>query len=136
MTESPVGASPRRKEDTPLLLGRGRYLDDLKRPGTAHLGVVRSVHAHARIRGIDATEARAMPGVAVFTAADLPEIARGIPAPFGGMSSTRPYVQAVLASDVARYVGEPVAVVVADDPYRLGDAMDASRSTTIRSRRS
>ena len=125
MSESPIGASPRRKEDAPLLQGRGRYLDDLKRPGIAHLGVVRSLHAHARLRGVDAAEARAMPGVLVFAAADLPEVARGIPAPFGGTPSTRPYVQQILASQVVRYVGEPVAVVVADDPYRLHDAMDA-----------
>src|SRR5262245_5727354 len=65
-----------------------------------------------------------MSGVSVFTAADLPEVARGIPAAFGGTPSTRPYVQAVLASEVVRYVGEPVAVVVADDAYRLSDAMD------------
>ena len=121
---SPIGASPRRKEDAPLLKGRGRYLDDLRRPGTAHLGVVRSLHAHARIRGIAHVQARAMPGVAVFTAADLPEVARGIPVPFGSTPDTRPYLQSVLASEVVRYVGEPVAVVVADDPYRLGDAMD------------
>ncbi|HEY7141153.1 MAG TPA: hypothetical protein VIE44_13700, partial [Methylomirabilota bacterium] len=108
----------------PLLEGRGRFLDDLRRPGTAYLGVVRSLHAHARIRGIDADQARAMPGVTVYAAADLPEVARGIPAPFGGAPSTRPYVQSILAPEVVRYVGEPVAVVVADDPYRLGDAMD------------
>ena len=124
MSQSPIGASPRRKEDAPLLLGRGRYVDDLRRPGIVHLGVVRSLHAHARIRGVDAAQARLMPGVTVFTAADLPEVARGIPAPFGGTPNTRPYVQAVLASHVVRYVGEPVAVVVADDPYRLSDAMD------------
>jgi carbon-monoxide dehydrogenase large subunit len=121
---SPIGASPRRREDAPLLEGRGRYLDDLRRPWTAHLGVVRSLHAHARIRGIDARQARAIAGVAVFTAADLPEVAQGIPAPFGGTPTTRPYVQSILASEVVRYVGEPVAVVVADDPYRLSDAMD------------
>ncbi len=65
-----------------------------------------------------------MPGVTVLTAADLPEVARGIPAPFGDTPGTRPYVQCVLASEVVRYVGEPVAVVLADDPYRLADAMD------------
>ena len=90
----------------------------------AHLAVVRSLHAHARIRGIAADQAREMPGVLVFTATDLPEVARGIPSPFGEAPNTRPYVQRVLASEVVRYVGEPVAVVVADDPYRLGDAMD------------
>jgi carbon-monoxide dehydrogenase large subunit len=122
---SPIGTSPRRKEDAPLLRGRGRYLDDLRRPGTLHLGVVRSLHAHARVAGIAAEAARALPGVSVFTAADLPEVAGGIPAPFGGTPNTRPYVQVALAGEIVRYVGEPVAVVVADDPYRLADAMDA-----------
>jgi carbon-monoxide dehydrogenase large subunit len=122
----PIGASPRRKEDVPLLLGRGRYLDDLRRPGAVHLAVVRSLHPHARLRGIGTDDARATPGVlAVFTAADLPELERGIPAPFGGAPSTRPYVQPVLARDVVRYVGEPVAAVVAEDPYRLADAVEA-----------
>ena len=121
----PIGASPRRKEDAPLLTGRGRYLDDLRRPGTVHLGVVRSIHAHARIAGIDADPARALSGVHVFTAADFPELARGIPASFGGTPSTRPYVQAVLAQEVVRYVGEPVLAVVAEDAYRLADALDA-----------
>ena len=124
MTGSPIGASPLRKEDAPLLEGRGRFLDDLRRPGTAYLGVVRSPHAHARILGIATGQAGALPRVSVFTAADLPEVSRGIPAPFGGTPNTRPYVQSVLASEVVRYVGEPVAVVVADDPYRLGDALD------------
>jgi carbon-monoxide dehydrogenase large subunit len=124
VSPSPIGASPRRKEDAPLLQGRGRYLDDLRRPGTVHLGVVRSLHAHARVRGVATDQARALPGVLVFTAAELPEMARGIPVPFGGTSSTRPYIQSILASEVVRYVGEPVAVVVADDPYRLADAME------------
>jgi len=54
-----IGASPRRKEDLRLLTGAGRFLDDLKRPGMVHLGVVRSVHAHARIARVDARAARA-----------------------------------------------------------------------------
>jgi carbon-monoxide dehydrogenase large subunit len=122
----PIGASPRRREDVPLLHGRGRYLDDLRRPGALHLGVVRSPHPHARVDRIATGEARALPGVVgVFTAADLPEVAPGIPTPFGGSPSTRPYVQPILVRDVVRYVGEPVAVVVAEDPYRLADALDA-----------
>ncbi len=106
-------------------MGRGRYLDDLHRPGTRHLAVIRSPHARARILSVDATAARALPGVLVFFASDLPEVARGIPAPFGSTPSTRPYVQVVLAGEEVRYVGEPVGVVVADDPYRLADAVDA-----------
>jgi CO/xanthine dehydrogenase Mo-binding subunit len=125
MPSSPIGSSPRRREDAALLRGHGRYLDDLRRPGTVHLGVVRSLHPHARIAGIGAGAARALAGVLVFTPADLPELARGVPAPFGGTPGTRPYVQPVLAREVVRYVGEPVAAVVAEDPYRLADAMEA-----------
>jgi carbon-monoxide dehydrogenase large subunit len=122
----PIGASPRRVEDRRLLTGAGRYLDDVRRPGTLHLGVVRSLHAHARLGKIAGDGARALDGVvAVLAAEDLPEVARPIPAPFGGTMATRPFAQPVLARGVVRYVGEPVAVVVADDPYRLADAVEA-----------
>jgi carbon-monoxide dehydrogenase large subunit len=121
-----VGSSPRRKEDRALLVGRGRFLDDLTRPGMAHLGVVRSVHAHARVVRVDGTAARTLPGViAVWSAADLPEAARPMPAAFGAARKGRPYAVPVLAGDVTRWVGQPVAVVVADDPYGLADALAA-----------
>jgi CO/xanthine dehydrogenase Mo-binding subunit len=119
-----IGASPRRKEDRRLLVGDGRYLDDLRRDGMVHLGVVRSREAHARIVKIATVDARAMPGViAVWTAADLTEIAR--PLVSAGAERRRRYTMPVLAGDVARYVGEPIAVVVADDPARLADALGA-----------
>ncbi|MBI4627734.1 MAG: hypothetical protein HY729_03400, partial [Candidatus Rokubacteria bacterium] len=71
---SPIGLSQKRKEDLRFLTGRGRYLDDVGVPGALHAAIVRSPHAHARVRGIDARAARALPGVvAVLTAADLPE---------------------------------------------------------------
>ncbi|MBI2205158.1 MAG: xanthine dehydrogenase family protein [Candidatus Rokubacteria bacterium] len=116
-----IGSSPLRKEDTRLLLGRGRFIEDVTRPGMLALGVVRSTHGHARIVRIDGARAAAMPGVvAVWTAADLPEVARGIAGPQKG----RAYALAILAADVVRFVGEPVAVVVADDAYRLADALE------------
>jgi CO/xanthine dehydrogenase Mo-binding subunit len=116
-----IGASPLRKEDARLLRGAGRFLDDLHRPGLLHLGVVRSVHAHARVRAVATAAARGRPGVvAAWAAADLAETARPMPT----VQKGRPYVQRALAADVVRYVGEPVAVVVADDPYRLADALD------------
>jgi carbon-monoxide dehydrogenase large subunit len=58
-----IGTSPRRKEDLRLLTGAGRFLDDLTRPGMVHLGVVRSVHAHARVLKVTARESLARPGV-------------------------------------------------------------------------
>ncbi|MGH7267340.1 MAG: xanthine dehydrogenase family protein molybdopterin-binding subunit [Candidatus Rokuibacteriota bacterium] len=121
-----IGASPRRKEDRPLLVGAGRFLDDLRRPGVVHLGVVRSLHAHARLAKIASGDALALPGVvAAFRAEDLPEIAAPIPPSYGKTRHARPFAHPVLARDVVRYVGEPVAVVVADDPYRLADALEA-----------
>jgi carbon-monoxide dehydrogenase large subunit len=119
-----IGASPLRKEDRRLLVGGGRYLDDLVRDGVVHLGLVRSREAHARIVKIATASARAMPGVlAVWTAADLPEVRR--PLVSSGSERRRPYTMPVLAGEVARYVGEPLAVVVADTAARLGDALDA-----------
>ncbi len=116
-----IGASPLRREDRRLLTGAGRYLDDLRRDSMVHLGVVRSVHAHARILAIQAKAARALSGVvAVWSAADLPEITK----PIGTAVTGRPFAQPVLARDVARYVGEPVGVVVADGAYRVADALE------------
>jgi aerobic carbon-monoxide dehydrogenase large subunit len=117
-----IGGSPRRKEDQRLLAGAGRYVDDITRERLVHLGVVRSAHAHARITAIRLDDARLMPGVVgAWAAADLPEVARPIPRPQKG----RPYVFPVLAHGIARYVGEPLAVVVADGPYAVADALQA-----------
>jgi carbon-monoxide dehydrogenase large subunit len=124
----PIGTSPRRKEDRRLLVGDGRYLDDLTREGLLRLGVVRSIHAHARVLAVDTREALAMPGVlAAWSAADLPEAARPVLAGSEGAHRGHPFAVPVLARDVVRYVGEPVAVVVADDAYRLADAVERVR---------
>jgi carbon-monoxide dehydrogenase large subunit len=124
-SERLIGESPPRKEDAPLLIGEGNFLDDLRRPRTVHLGVVRSLHAHARLLKVHTAVAAAGPGVlAAFAAADLPEVESSIPAPYGRGQGARPFTLAVLARDVVRYVGEPVAVVVAEDPYRLADALE------------
>jgi CO/xanthine dehydrogenase Mo-binding subunit len=123
-----IGTSPLRKEDRRLLRGAGCFLDDLRRAGLVHLGVVRSPHAHARVVKIAGDEARQLPGVlAVWTAADLPEASRPIVEAYGATPKARPFAQLPLAGDRVRYVGEPVAVVIADDPYRLADAVEAVR---------
>jgi carbon-monoxide dehydrogenase large subunit len=120
-----IGSSPRRKEDRRLLVGAGRYLDDIARDGMLHLGVVRSTQAHARLLKVHMREALLMPGaVAAWSAADLPEATRPILAGSEGVHKGRPFAASVLAQDLVRYVGEPVAVVVADDPYRLADALE------------
>src|SRR5947207_15416751 len=120
-----IGASPRRKEDRRLLVGGGRFVDDLAREGLLHLAVVRSVNAHARIVKIALADARALPGVvAAWSAADLPETARPMPSAYGAVRKGRPWSQPILAHDRVRYVGEPVAVVVAESPYRAADALE------------
>ena len=117
-----IGTSPLRKEDRRLLLGGGRFLDDLTRDATLRLGIVRSVHPHARVLRVRTEDARKLPGViAAWSATDLPEVTRPIPSSQKG----RPFAIQVLARDVVRYVGEPVAVVVAEDAYRLADALEA-----------
>jgi len=126
MSDDLIGASPRRKEDRRLLVGAGRFLDDLTRERMVRLGVVRSVHAHARITKIETAAALALPGViAVWRAADLPEVGGPIPAAYGAAQKGRPYGQPVLAGEVTRYVGEAIAAVVADDAQRLADALEA-----------
>ncbi|HEY7363018.1 MAG TPA: xanthine dehydrogenase family protein molybdopterin-binding subunit [Methylomirabilota bacterium] len=118
-----IGRSLKRKEDLALVAGRGRYLDDIGLPDMLHVGVVRSTHAHARLGRVTLDEARARPGVvAAFTAADLPELAEPIPA-YGQLKNFREYAQPVLARDKVRYVGEPLAALVADTAYRLADAL-------------
>ena len=107
-----IGAALPRTKDRGLLAGRARFLDDIMHPGLLHLGVVRRVHAHARLIAIDTTPARGRPGVvAAFTAADPPEAATPIPTPYGATPRTRPPVQPLLARDTVRSVGDPVALV-------------------------
>ncbi len=109
-------------------MGAGRFVDDVVRPGAAHLGVVRAVHAHARIRAIHLTAVRRAPGVvAAWSAADLPEVARTIAAAWGGSHKGRPFGVPILASDRVRYVGEPIAVVIAESAQHLADALDVVR---------
>jgi aerobic carbon-monoxide dehydrogenase large subunit len=120
-----VGTRVRRREDPRLLQGKGSYVDDLRRPGMLHLAFVRSEAAHARVISIDVDAARQVPGVlAVYTHADLEALVRPILA-----TSTRPSYQSartpVLASEVVRYVGEPVAVVAAESRYEAEDGAEA-----------
>ncbi|PYN73945.1 MAG: hypothetical protein DMD97_18655 [Candidatus Rokuibacteriota bacterium] len=104
--------------------GSGRFVEDVRVPGMLHAVVLRSPHAHARLVSIDAKAARDLPGVhAVLTGADVPPAAvipNRVPAPKG----TERYLQPAIAREVVRYVGEPIALVVADDPYIARDALD------------
>ncbi len=128
-----IGESHPRLGGERLVAGAGRFVDDVRVPGMLHAAVLRSPHAHARLVSIDADDARALPGVhAVLTAADVPASAI-IPNRVGAPAGTERYLQPAIARDVVRYVGEPVALVVADDPYLAHDAARA-RSTSSTSR--
>jgi carbon-monoxide dehydrogenase large subunit len=120
-----IGESAPRRRDAELVSGRARYAADLSAPGEASLRVVRSPLAHARLNGIDAAAARAAAGVlGVFTAADLPDVRIPIRLPFATTPRAEAVLQPLLAREVVRYVGEPVAVVVAEDPYAAEDAAE------------
>src|SRR6187200_1767626 len=119
-----VGRSVTRLEDRPLLLGQGRFSADVNFPHQLHMRVLRSSHANARLLSVDASAARATPGVhAVWTAADVADIPP-IDFRLSKIAGLDGYRQRVLATDRVRYVGEPVAVVFADDAYLAEDAAD------------
>jgi carbon-monoxide dehydrogenase large subunit/6-hydroxypseudooxynicotine dehydrogenase subunit gamma len=119
-----IGKSVARLEDPPLITGRGRFAGDISFPHQLHMRVVRANHAHGKIASIDASAARALPGVtAAWSAADIADVP---PIDFreGRIPALEPYRQPVLATDRVRYVGEPVAAVFAEDPYVAEDAAD------------
>src|SRR6185436_7993471 len=121
-----IGESVHRAEDFRFLKGSGRFVDDLQRDGMLHAVVLRSPVAHGRIRKIDVSAARAMPGVhAVMTAADIGENVPIIPLRLANLPEFKNYLQPVIASGKVRYVGEPVAVVVAETQGQAEDALEA-----------
>lgn len=113
-----------RVEDSRLLTGHGRFVDDISRPGMLHACFVRSPFAHATINGVDASAALALPGVhAVFTAADLnPDVKEAWHAVAGKDVPDTP--RPPLAEGEVKFVGDPVALVVADSRYLAEDAVD------------
>ena len=122
---SVIGTRLPRREDPRLLRGRGRFGDDISAPGQLWARVVRSPSAHGQVRELDITQAAQAPGIAaVITAGDLPG---GLVIPvrlaITGTDLSR-YLQPILAAGTVRYVGEPLAVVVGDDPYVCEDAAD------------
>src|SRR5512147_1012750 len=123
-----------RSEDRRFLTGTGRYTADIDLPAQAHAVILRSQHAHARIRGIDAAEALAMPGVlAVVAAPDLAgdglgDIPCAVPVKGPGGRPVPTPGRPLLARDRVRFVGEPVAMVVAET---LAQARDAAASVVV-----
>ncbi|MFG1226827.1 xanthine dehydrogenase family protein molybdopterin-binding subunit [Xanthobacter wiegelii] len=131
---TPIGAAVRRKEDHRFITGKGRYTDDLDRPGQAYAYFVRSPYAHARIRHLDATTAKTMPGVVdVLTGADL--AADGLGDLICGWmihskdgSPMKMGSHPALAKEKVRYVGDHVAVVIAET---LNQAKDAALAVEV-----
>jgi carbon-monoxide dehydrogenase large subunit len=120
-----VGQALKRREDPKLITGQGNYLDDIKLAGMLHCAVLRSPYAHAKIGSIDTSKAAAYPGVvAVYVGQDMMDI-NPMPCAWaaGGVKNNLNTVRA-LAVDTARFVGEPIAVVVAEDRYIARDAAD------------
>ncbi len=134
MNATGIGASVRRKEDQRFITGKGRYTDDLDRPGQAHAFFIRSPHAHATIRAVDAGDARSKPGVlAILTGDDLAADKIGglicgwmIHSKDGAPMKAGPHP--ALARGKVRYVGDHVAVVIAET---LAQAKDAAEAVTI-----
>ena len=117
-----VGERVKRREDPRLIQGRATYVDDVKIAGMQHLAFKRSDVAHGRIRSIDTRAAEAMDGVeAVFTGAQIAELLE--PMPIATPFPSPPH--RAVATDMVRYAGEPVAVVVASNRYTARDAADA-----------
>jgi 2-furoyl-CoA dehydrogenase large subunit len=127
MAMTMIGSRVKRREDARLVVGQGQYIGDLSLPGMVHAALLRSPYAHARIKGIDATEALKLPGVlAVVTGAELKENIRPMTSHVDTLGKVAPtkahdYPMAVAK---ARYVGEPVAAVVATSRYIAEDALE------------
>ena len=122
-----IGAPVRRKEDGRLLTGRARYVADVRLPGMLSAVVFRSPHAHARVLRIDLEAVRRLPGiVAAWSGADLGDVGC-IPLRMGSRPELAKCLQCPLSIDRVRYVGEPLALIVAADRYRAEDSLEAVR---------
>ncbi|MBV9820052.1 MAG: molybdopterin-dependent oxidoreductase [Solirubrobacterales bacterium] len=121
-----VGKVMRRKEDPPLITGKGRYVDDITLPGMLWASFVRSPEAHATITSIDTSAAAAREGItAVFTGADMTDVPAPLPMAWAppGVQVNNPEHWA-LAKDAVKHVGDPVAVVIGEDRYAVQDAVE------------
>lgn len=119
-----IGRPLKRLEDRLLLLGEGRFAADFNWPGQLHMRVVRSPVAFGRIVGVDTEAAAQLPGVAaIWTSRDIPDLPQ-IDFRMTRIQGLGPYRQWVLARDYVRYVGDPVAVVFANDAYLAEDAAE------------
>jgi len=134
MAENGIGARVLRKEDNRFLTGKGNYTDDINRPGQTYACLVRSPHAHATINSIDISAAKAAPGVvAVFVGQDLVDdgiggLVCGMSVAGKGGEFNKAPPRNVLTIDKARFVGDPVAVVIAET---LAQAKDGAELVNV-----
>ena len=126
MTTRIFGSGIRRREDPRLMTGQAAFTDDIKLLGLLHAAILRSPHAHAKINSIDTSAARAAPGVlAVYTGADTDGVLNPIPCAWlPPDSDIKAVPHPALAVDTVRYVGDGVAVVVAESRYQAEDALE------------
>jgi len=127
VAERYTGASIKRSEDPRILTGAGRYVDDIKLPGMLHAAFVRSPLAHGLVLSVDVTAAQGVPGVvAVLTGADLEAMTVAAPDPLmallGAAGPTLEFT--LLATDKVRFMGDPVAVVIAESRYLAEDGCE------------
>jgi carbon-monoxide dehydrogenase large subunit len=123
-----LGSPVKRTEDPRFITGKGRYLDDIKLQNMAHMAILRSPYAHANIRSIDTSAAKAMPGViTVITGDQIPYNPLPMAWPAGGSSGVQNNVNTprALATDSVKWTGDGVAAVVAETPEQAVDALDA-----------
>jgi aerobic carbon-monoxide dehydrogenase large subunit len=128
MATDVLGARIKRVEDPRFITGKGRYLDDIKLAGMTYMSVLRSPYAHANIRSIDASRARAMPGVLlVLVGSDVPYNPLPMAWPAGGVSGIQNNINTprVLATDSVKWTGEGVAAVIAETAAQAVDALEA-----------
>lgn len=125
VANSYIGRAMERVEDLRMLRGRGTYVGDVNRPNQLHATILRSSVAHGRIRSIDVSRALELAGVrAVITASDLGAAVPRIPMRLHPLPELEQFYQPVLADGKVRYVGEPLAVIVADSPAIAEDALE------------
>jgi carbon-monoxide dehydrogenase large subunit len=125
VSNSYIGRPMERVEDLRMVRGRGTYVADVNRAGQLHAVILRSSVAHGKIRLLDATRALQLPGVRhVLTAADLGAVVPRIAVRLQPLPELEPFHQPVLADKKVRYVGEPIAVVVADSAAIAEDALE------------
>src|SRR6516225_863695 len=124
MTQRYVGQAMKRKEDPRLVSGTSTYVDDVVLPGMLHMAVTRSIHAHARIKHIDTSKAQKLPGVvAVVTGEEVAAHCGPIPCA-ASLPNMKNAQQPLLARGKVRFVGEPIAAIIAENKYIARDAAD------------